>query len=236
MPAPPTIDPAGNLALIFQEVFTAITRLRANQQKVSDAESFRANALAALGTAQQQSQLAGYSGDAFQTALLAIVGFLDESILNSRNPAFADWPRRPLSDELFHHHRAGEFFFENVDRLVAQPDSPKVADVLEVYHLCLLLGYGGRYSGNRGELRSIREKVAEKVRRFRADEPTLTPGSVPPRQVQVQFKKDPWSRRLAYVVMVCLVATLALFIGFKASLSSGASRLSSIAGGITEKP
>ena len=32
---------AENLALIFQELFTAIVRLRSNRQQVSDSESFR---------------------------------------------------------------------------------------------------------------------------------------------------------------------------------------------------
>src|SRR4051812_23655110 len=120
MPEPRTTDSSGNLALIFQEVLTAITRLRANRQSVADAESFRSNALSALRAAEQQSRAAGYSTEAFQTGLLAVVGFLDESILNSRNPTFADWPRRPLSDELFGHHMTGEFFFENTDRLLKQ--------------------------------------------------------------------------------------------------------------------
>src|ERR1022692_3649887 len=39
--SPPTSSRPENLALIFQELFTAIVRLRANRQAVSDAESFR---------------------------------------------------------------------------------------------------------------------------------------------------------------------------------------------------
>ena len=46
-----------------------------------------------------------------------MVAFLDESILNLRNPVFADWPRKPLQEELFGHHMAGEIFFQNLQPL-----------------------------------------------------------------------------------------------------------------------
>lgn len=233
MPEPRRTD---NLALIFQEVVTAITRLRANRQSVADAESFRSNALAALRTAEQQSRAAGYTGEAFQTALLAVVGFLDESILNSRNPAFVNWPRKPLSDELFGHHMTGDIFFENIDRLLAQTDSTMLADVLEVYYLCLLLGYGGRYSGSRGELRSVREAVGEKIERIRGGYPPFSPDWAPQQQGTIRSARDPWTRTLALSAVLCLLLAIALFIGFKASLGEGASKLDAVAAVITERP
>ena len=92
-----------------------------------------------------------------------MVAFLDESILNSRNPLFADWPRKPLQEELFGTHMAGEVFFQNLQKLLGRTDSHELADLLEVYYLCLLLGFGGRYSmGNKGDLRAIMDAVARK--------------------------------------------------------------------------
>jgi type VI protein secretion system component VasF len=50
-----------NLALIFQELFTAIVRLRSNRQAVSDAESFRHHIREAVKTAAQEARnRAGY--------------------------------------------------------------------------------------------------------------------------------------------------------------------------------
>ena len=68
-------------------------------------------------------------------ATLAVVGFLDESILNTRNPLFADWPRKPLQEELFGIHMAGEVFFQNVEQLLGRNDSADLADLLEVHYL-----------------------------------------------------------------------------------------------------
>jgi type VI secretion system protein ImpK len=227
----PPNNSAGNLALIFQEILTATVRLRANRQPVSDAESFRAHMREALKTARQQSRAQGYSDDDFRTAVLAVVALLDESILNSGNPKFADWPRRPLQEELFKEHKAGEIFFENIQRLLAQPDSTALADVLEVHDLCLLLGYGGRYSfGNKGELRSIRELIAAKIRRIRPYNPALAPDWAPPIQASRRSQIDPWVRRFAYAALACMVLMVVVFISFRIVLSASASDVHAIAG------
>src|SRR5690349_1717416 len=93
---------AENLSLVFQEVLTAIVRLRSKRQELSDAESFRFQIREALKSAIQQAKnQAGYSAEDIRMATLALVGFLDESVLNSGDPIFAAWPRKPLQEELF---------------------------------------------------------------------------------------------------------------------------------------
>lgn len=220
-----------NLAAIFQELLTATVRLRANRQVVSDAAAFRANIREGLKMADQQSRAQGYSGQDFRTAVFAVVALLDESVLNSQNPAFADWPRQPLQEELFGGHVAGEIFFQNIQRMLSQPDSEDLADVLEIYDLCLLLGYGGRYSfGGKGELRSIREAVAAKIRRIRGYNPLIAPDWAITAEGVVPTQIDPWRKRLTYMAIACAVLTIVLFIAFKIFLSAGVSELHSIAG------
>ena len=144
--SPATQRRAENLALILQEVLTAVVRFRANRQPVTDAESFRYQIKEGLKNAAQEARNTGYySSDDIKLAVFAIVALLDESILNSRNPIFSDWPRKPLQEEMFGHHIAGEVFFRNLDQLLGRDDSPVLADVLEIYWLCLLLGFYGRY-------------------------------------------------------------------------------------------
>ena len=96
-----------NLALIYQEILTAITRFRSNRQAVADAASFRNQIKAAIGVAEAEATRRGYAADDVRLATFAVVAFLDESILNSNNPIFADWPRMPLQEELFGVHTAG---------------------------------------------------------------------------------------------------------------------------------
>jgi type VI secretion system protein ImpK len=219
-----------NLALLFQEVLTAIVRLRANRQSLTDAESFRYHMREALKSAAQEARnRAGYSSEDIRMATLAVVGFLDESVLNTRNPLFADWPRKPLQEELFGTHMAGEVFFQNLEQLMSRNDSAELADVLEVHYLCLLLGYTGRYSGSRGgELQAVMGALGDRIRRIRGPEGDLSPGWAPGQEA-ARVTRDAWVRRLVIAAIVTVLLTVVLFVAFKLSLSSGVKDIQSIA-------
>ena len=134
-----------NLAYIYQQILTVIVRVRQNRQAVSDANAFRANIQAGLRAAEKDAVKKAYSPDDIRMATLAAVAYLDESIRQSSNPVFSSWHSMPLQEEMFGHHVAGETFFENLEKLMSRQDSNDAADVLEVYALCLLMGYKGRY-------------------------------------------------------------------------------------------
>jgi type VI secretion system protein ImpK len=227
--APPAPSRPENLALVFQELFTAIVRLRANRQAVSDSDSFRHHIREAVKTAAQDAQnKGGYSTDDIRKATLAVVGFLDETILNLQSPLFANWPRQPLQEELFGTHMAGEVFFQNLQELLGRNDSEDLADLLEVHYLCLLLGYGGRYSlGNRGELQSIMAATARKIQRIRGDFAGLSPDWKPSAE-QVKVARDPWARRLLYGAVACFAVAVLAFVVYKLVLGTGASNLHTI--------
>lgn len=222
MSSPAVTTRKENLAIAFQEPLTAIERVRANRQGVSDAESFRAQFRNSLEAAGRQARESGYSPEDVRLAMFAVVAFLDESILNARNPVFADWPRKPLQEEIFGGHQAGEIFFQNITRLMAQSDSAVLADVLEVYQLCILLGYGGRYSvAGKGELKSISDSIAARIRRIRGSSSELSPAWAPAAGTVARSQADPWVRRLAYAAISCAGLMIVLFLIFKLALSSG---------------
>jgi len=229
--SPPAVGRnAENLALILQEALTAIVRLRSNRQAVSDANTFRIHMREALKAADQEARRRGYNADTIKLAVFAVVAFLDESILNSRNPLFADWPRKPLQEELFGTHMAGEVFFQNLQKLLGQTDSPELADLLEVYYLCILLGFAGRYSvGNKGDLRGILEATGEKIWRVRGRYIDLSPSWRLPQEPARKTGGDPWARNLGIAAIACFVLMVALFIIFKLSLGSGISDLRALA-------
>ncbi|HEV3333990.1 MAG TPA: DotU family type IV/VI secretion system protein [Bryobacteraceae bacterium] len=219
-----------NLALYFQEILTATVRLRSNRQVANDAEAFRQHIRDALRTAAQgANSVGGYSTDYVKRATLAVVAFLDESVLNAQNPLFANWPRKPLQEELFGTHMAGETFFQNLQELLAGDDSVDLADLLEVHYLCLLLGYRGRYSASGGgELPALMQQIANKIRRIRGAFSGLAPGWILQAET-VRAAKDAWTRRLVIIAAACLVVAVLLFIVFKVSLGSGAAQIQSTA-------
>jgi type VI secretion system protein ImpK len=190
----------------------------------ADAESFRAHMKQVMGAAEQQARQAGYADEDVRLVLYAVVTFLDESVLNSTQPMFADWPRKPLQDEIFGGHLGGELFFQNLQYLLARPDSEDLADVLEVFQLCLQLGFHGRYSATEGgELHALMSRVAEKMQRIRGPFGELSPSWKPPAGDIPSVGGDVWSRRLGIAMVVAFVVAAALFAAYSASLRSSIS-------------
>src|SRR5205823_13432211 len=98
------------LALSFQEIFTAIVRLRFNRQAVPSADSFRDHMRHALKAASQEAVQKGYNVDDVKLAAFSVIAFLDDSVLASSNPVFSTWSRLPFQEELFGQHMGGEAF------------------------------------------------------------------------------------------------------------------------------
>ncbi len=220
-----------NLALAFQEMLTAVTRLRAGRQQVNDAGQFRNQVRQAIRTADQDAKRLGYVEDDIKLAIFAVVAFLDESILNLQSPVFADWVRKPLQEELFGRHTAGEIFFDQLKHLLGRRETPELADLLEIYQLCLLLGFVGKYSiSGRGELRAIIEAVGDKIARVRQAREGISPYWRLPEGMFEQSSVDPWVKRLMWVAVGCGGFMVLSYLMYFFMLRSGLSSLEALAG------
>jgi type VI secretion system protein ImpK len=220
-----------NLPSVFQEVLTAVMRLRTNRESVTDPQIFRMQMEEAIKLADKDAKRLGYSTESVRLAVFAVVAFVDESVMNQRMEIFADWAREPLQLKLFGVHVAGEIFFENVQRLLVQGDHPELADLLELNQLCLLLGYRGRYgSGSHGEMRTIIESLSDRIRRLRGPAGELSPAWRLPLQEMLPPSVDSWGRRLMIIFACCLALAVLLFFVFNLSLGSGVSTLRNLAG------
>jgi type VI secretion system protein ImpK len=214
-----------NLAMAFQELFTAVVRLRFNRQSVPYADAFRSHMREAYRLAIQDAMARGYSQEAVQKAGFAVIAFLDESVVGSRNFAFANWSLQPLQKELFP-EIAGEKFFRSVDELLAAPDSAETADVLEVFLLAMLLGHRGRYAiGAADELASIMQKVKEKIAVVRGSNVPLSPAWALPAEPIAPPPPDAVRRTCFTVALTSLALCLATFAICKFLLLSGASEI-----------
>lgn len=219
----------GNLALVFQELLTVGERLRSNRQSVTDAASFRAQIWEAVKQADREARTCGYSQEDVEMAIFVVIAFLDESILNLRHPIFADWPRQPLQQERYGHQIAGEIVFQNLQKLLVRTDSQALGELLEIYYLCLLLGFAGRYGmGGSGELRGIMQQTADKLQRIRQISARISPAAdLPPQTVRVAGG-DPWVKRMLIAAIASLVLVIALFLVFRVTLGSGVESLRSL--------
>lgn len=213
--------PPGELALALQEAFTVAARLRATRQAAPDAESFRQRVKQLLTMADDEARRAGYGPEFVRLAVFAYIAFLDESVLNSGLPIFAEWPRQPLQEEIFGEHMAGETFFRYLQELLSRQDSPELADVLEVFALCMLMGFRGKYSaGGQGNLQALIAAAEEKIQRIRGGRQELSPAWRPPADAIPQ-RRDLWVRRLVWVAVGAAALALVLFIVYKLALHGG---------------
>ena len=218
------------LALAFQELITVGERLRSHRQSVNDAQAFRKQIWQGVERAQADALKLGYNGDDIEKATFAVVAYIDESVLNAHDPVFSEWPRLPLQEERYGHHIAGEIFFQNLQNLMGRAETYELADLLEVYYLCMLLGYAGRYAiGARGELAAIIQRTGEKIRRIRRSSAEISPYWMLPRD-NVQIKSgDPLVKGLLFSTIGLLLLTIVLFVVFHMNLSSGISTMRSLA-------
>jgi type VI secretion system protein ImpK len=211
-----------SLALSFQDVITVILRMRYGTQRVADAAGFRVSIRKMIAAAVQEIRVLGYSDASSHMALYAIIGFLDESVLNSQDPTFADWARRPLQEEMFGGHFAGETFFRQIADLLNAPESTEVADVLELHALCLLLGYRGKYAfGDAGEIHGILNRIRDKILRIRGPLALARLTEVP--EIKFATKRDRWVTSLWLTAAALVVLILVAFAIYTITLGSGLS-------------
>jgi len=174
--ARPGVLKADSLALLYQNILTSVVRIQSGRQPLTEMEVFRKRIKAALAEVEREAGISGYRSAEIKEAEFAVVAFLDETILSSREPAADDWRKRPLNTELFGQAVAGDVFFERLLEIERRPDSARLADVLEVYLLCLLLGFEGRFAPPlRGEAYRIMDRIRHRVETIRGSDYSLSP-------------------------------------------------------------
>ncbi len=92
---------------------------------------------------ERDTRGAGIDNAKISQAKFALVAFLDETVISSAWSQKDSWLSEPLQLKLFETFNAGEEFFNNLKELRQRTSSNR--DVLEVYYLCLTLGFKGKY-------------------------------------------------------------------------------------------
>ena len=116
-------------------------RIRASQLVPSS--EMRQTVASWLKELEARGQQLGFKEPQLQNTKFALAAFVDETVMAGGHAIRNDWERFPLQLEYFQEQFAGVKFFERMDALLKNAESE--ADVLEVYYLCLLLGFKGKY-------------------------------------------------------------------------------------------
>src|SRR5436190_11649078 len=110
-------------------------------------------------------------------AKYAIAAFIDEMVLTSSWGLKDSWADKPLQLAYFNEFAAGEEFYNRVDTL----RGAKKNSVLEVYYLCLALGFRGKYVDLQGmeKKKVLMDTMLREIRGTVAAAPAGTGGLSP---------------------------------------------------------
>jgi type VI secretion system protein ImpK len=109
----------------------------------NDAAQFAAQIRGLLDTFERGARPLNLSADDIYAAKYAFCAAVDETILSSNMPIRDVWERAPLQLMLFGDQLAGENFYDKLEE-VRRRGEPSV-QTLEVFYMCLLTGFQGKY-------------------------------------------------------------------------------------------
>jgi type VI secretion system protein ImpK len=160
-----TVGGAKDLPGLCTDLFLIVIRMR-EAEDLGDPASLRKLIGYYLDLFEKNCKAIGIAQDSIQDTKYALVALIDETVLSVPGICRDYWFTRPLQLDLFGDNIAGEEFFNKLQKMMLEIERKK--DVLEIYYICLSLGFEGRYKLFNAEERvSIMDDLGRKIRRTR---------------------------------------------------------------------
>lgn len=209
--APP--DDATLLDLLY-DGFVMLFLLRRKQEPAQTGQ-FLTSIRDYLGDFERHARRLGLGAEETHVAKYAFCATVDEFVL--RSPEFgihAEWERRPLQLTLFGDQLAGENFFQMLEAQRAQGAARVQA--LEVFYMCLLLGFQGRYALEGPEkLAYLTARLGDEIAGMKGKRAPFAPHWPLPDQIAHTLRRE--APQWVVAAVFALVALLG-YIGLSAHL------------------
>ncbi|SEA47121.1 type IVB secretion system protein IcmH/DotU [Rubrimonas cliftonensis] len=131
----PLVDAAADL-------FDLLVYLR-GQATALDVDTLRMKSMALIRQFDLRADAEGVDQGVAQVARYAIAATIDDEIMSKPWGMEAGWQNATLVASLYEEVIGGDRFFELLDEAVAEPR--RFGDLVELMHICLSLGFKGRY-------------------------------------------------------------------------------------------
>lgn len=147
-----------NLTKLCTDIFIIVIRMRESED-LGDPAALRKLIFHYLKLFKSNCRTLKYSNTVISNAVYALVAILDETVLSVPGECRNFWITNPLQLELYGDNIAGEEFYLRLEKLVRE--AQKMRDVIEIYYLCLSIGFEGKYKlGNAQERDVVIDKIA----------------------------------------------------------------------------
>lgn len=162
---------------------------------------------------------AGIPVDDTNEAMYALAAFMDEQILRSPWPGRQAWMSQPLQLAFFQENTAGHGFFVRMQAIGAMPGREHV---LQIYALCIALGFQGQYAlSSSGELVDIQDRALATASRGLPSSEMLSPDGYPKRGLDaLREKRIPVLMAGFGVLALCIVLFIVLKLALGMSVGS----------------
>jgi type VI secretion system protein ImpK len=127
---------------IASDIFILIIQLRSSNE-YGDPGNLKNKIREMLDKFERRAKNASIDNEKIRQAKFALAAFTDESIISSSWSRKDAWLSEPLQLKMFDTFNAGEEFFTTLETLRQRTGSNR--DILEIYFLCLSLGFKGKY-------------------------------------------------------------------------------------------
>jgi type VI secretion system protein ImpK len=179
---------ARTLLDLMYDGFYLLFLLRAKQGP-SDAEAFRSHIKEFLTSVERGATKLGSSAEDVHLCKYAFCATVDELILMSQFKVRDAWQRQPLQLQFFGEQLAGEQFFVKLEAL--RRDGAARIQILEVFHMCLLMGFQGKYLIEGSEkLNYLTARLGDEIAHLKGSRAAFAPHWAPPDQVTNRLKNE----------------------------------------------
>ena len=182
-----------------------------------DEQSFMDRITAFLGDFEREAKKIRADGDDIEAAKYAFCAAVDEIILASPFALRKQWERRPLQLLIFGDQLAGEHFFDRLDALRGK--GAMRVQALQVFHMCLLLGFQGKYAIDGGEkLSYLTARLGDEIAHIKGKSRGFAPRAERPDQVVNKRGSDvPLWALSSFFALLAICA----YLGLKTHLTGG---------------
>jgi type VI secretion system protein ImpK len=179
---------ARSLVDILYDGFYMLIMLR-NRSTPTDAEQFSANVQRFLIDFEKNATKHNFSAEDIFDAKYALCASIDETILSSSMGIRSIWERRPLQLTLFGDQLAGEHFFDKLE--TARNGGARRVNALEVFHMCLLLGFKGKFLLEGPEkLKYLTAQLGEQIAHIKGKPAQFSPQWAAPDVISNTLKRE----------------------------------------------